>query len=169
MDVLIVSDTHGQTDPLIKLRKQHPGLDYYIHCGDSELDKDHPAVEGYHVVRGNCDYGDDFPDEKIIEAGDKRIFVTHGHLYNVKYNLIKLKYKAEELNAAIVCFGHSHILGFEKLGGILFINPGSLVFPRSRKEKTYIILTIKDHHYVVNVYQYGTGLMFSEKIEENFS
>ena len=61
--------------------------------------------------------------------------VTHGHLFNVKSGLMKLRYKALEQNANIVCFGHSHILGIEKVDDILFINPGSIRFPREGEKK----------------------------------
>ena len=39
---------------------------------------------------------------------------------------MNLKYKAEEVNADIVCFGHSHVLGAEVIDGRLFLNPGSI-------------------------------------------
>lgn len=42
------SRINGRTYPI---KKTHPDMDYYIHCGDSELDKDHSAIQGYHVVR----------------------------------------------------------------------------------------------------------------------
>lgn len=37
MKILICSDSHGLTDELIELKKRHGDMDYYIHCGDSEL------------------------------------------------------------------------------------------------------------------------------------
>jgi uncharacterized protein len=165
MKILICSDSHGLTDEFISLKKQHGDIDYYIHCGDSELSNSHPALDGYKVVKGNCDVGDDFPEELIVEAGKSKIFVTHGHLYNVKTTLMKLQYKAIEVNADIVCFGHSHVLGFEMFNGILFINPSSIAMPRMRKEKTYIILELADTTRLVSVYEYGKGKLFSETFD----
>lgn len=162
MKILICSDSHGLTEELTVLRKVHPDMDYYIHCGDSELDKDHPAVQGYHIVRGNCDFGDDFPNQDLIVAGNERVFITHGHRHHVKTSLMNLRYKALEQNATIVCFGHSHILGFEKIDGILFINPGSLALPRMRKERTYVILEINGTTKTVHVYEYGHKEIFQE-------
>jgi putative phosphoesterase len=142
--VLIVSDSHGFTKELQVLRDRHINdVELMIHCGDSQLMPDDPHISGYLTVMGNCDFGG-FPIETITEISGKRIFITHGHKYSVKTSLMNLKYKAEEMNADIVCFGHSHILGAEVSGSTLFLNPGSIRIPRERFEKTYIILDLQD-------------------------
>ncbi|MGM9988598.1 MAG: metallophosphoesterase family protein [Bacillaceae bacterium] len=144
MKVLVVSDSHGSTKELIQLKERHGAqMDYMIHCGDSELTLDDEALKGFQVVRGNCDYQGGFQHDVIIDANDVRFFVTHGHLYNIKSNLSTIYYKALEVGANIVCFGHSHILGAELVEGILFLNPGSILLPRLRREKTYAILHIE--------------------------
>ncbi|MCU9594652.1 metallophosphoesterase [Caldibacillus thermolactis] len=165
MKILICSDSHGLTDELIELKKRHGDMDYYIHCGDSELTGDHPALDGYRVVKGNCDFGSDFPEQLMLRAEDHTILVTHGHRYQVKSNLINLRYKALEENANIVCFGHSHMLGFEMVDDILFINPGSLRLPRGRSEKTYIILEIVGKKKILHVYDVNHNQLFSETLE----
>jgi putative phosphoesterase len=142
--VLIVSDSHGYTKELQVLRERHiDEVALMIHCGDSELTPEDSHISGYLIVMGNCDFGG-FPLETITEVSGRRIFVTHGHKYSVKTSLMNLKYKAEEVNADIVCFGHSHVLGAEMAGGKLFLNPGSIRMPRERLEKTYIILELLD-------------------------
>jgi len=142
--VLIVSDSHGYTKELQVLRERHiDEVDLMIHCGDSQLTPEDSYILGFLTVMGNCDF-DGFPLETISEVSGRRIFVTHGHKYSVKTSLINLKYKAEEVNADIVCFGHSHVLGAEMTGGKLFLNPGSIRMPRERVEKTYIILELLD-------------------------
>jgi putative phosphoesterase len=145
MRVLIVSDSHGLTAELEKLKQQYQGeVDLMIHCGDSELSAQQPELDGYEVVKGNCDFGGIFPNEIVKEIGDIRILATHGHLYNIKVTLQTLLYKAQELKAHVACFGHSHILGAEVVDGVLFINPGSILLPRSRQEKTYALLEIEN-------------------------
>ncbi len=64
MRALIISDSHGWADELKKVIDRHKNeVDVMIHCGDSELEKNHPAIQGMNIVKGNCDYGDDFPEE----------------------------------------------------------------------------------------------------------
>lgn len=160
MKVLIVSDSHGLTVELEKIKERHRAeTELFIHCGDSELEADHPAMMNFLTVRGNCDIDPRFPDEAVEEAGSHRILITHGHHYSVKTDLMKLSYKAREVSADIVCFGHSHELGAEMVYDTLFINPGSIRLPRGRRERTYVILEIGNHTYNINVYDYDKGVL----------
>ncbi|MDQ0161153.1 metallophosphoesterase family protein [Bacillus alveayuensis] len=159
MKVLIISDSHGNIESLKKIKERHQDeVEAMIHCGDSELQVGCEALLDMLVVRGNCDF-DSFPNEIIQDIGSLRFFVTHGHLYSVKSTLMKLKYRAIEAGANIVCFGHSHILGAEMVEGILFINPGSISFPRMRKEKTYVILQIDNGQANVDFYDENGELL----------
>jgi uncharacterized protein len=158
MRVLIVSDSHGLTKELKKLIEKHQGeVDYFIHCGDSELDPDDPAIKHFIMVRGNCDFDERFPEDIIKTIGDRTIFITHGHHYSVKSSLMRLAYKAKEVAADIACFGHSHQLGAEMVYGTLFINPGSIRLPRGRRERTYVILDVLEQSYQLNVYDIDNG------------
>ncbi|MEO4052043.1 metallophosphoesterase [Solibacillus sp. CAU 1738] len=153
MKLLIMSDTHGDAEVIRQVRDFHTDVEAIIHCGDSELPYDHPYLEGVARVRGNCDRNDDrFPDELLLELGKTKIFVTHGHLFNVKSSLLSLTYRAKELDANICCFGHSHLLGAEMIDDILFINPGSLLKPRGRDDKSYVLVNIEDNVYNINCY-----------------
>ncbi|WP_019154732.1 metallophosphoesterase [Robertmurraya massiliosenegalensis] len=156
--VLIVSDSHGQREELSELKVRHgQDIDLMIHCGDSELSKKDDEIQAFSVVRGNCDFGNDFDTEIIKEVGELRFFVTHGHLFSVKSSLMQLQYRAEEVNADIICFGHSHVLGAEMVRGKLFINPGSLRLPRGRRERTYVILDIEGTTVNLHVYDLDKG------------
>lgn len=137
--VLIVSDSHGLTSELSKIKERHQ-VSEYIHCGDSELTTKADPLNGYQVVKGNCDWQGDFQDELIVEKAGLRFFITHGHLFDVKTTLLKLQYRALEVNADIVCFGHSHIAYAQKHGEQLFINPGSIRLPKHFNEPSYVIM-----------------------------
>ncbi|GGE76170.1 metallophosphoesterase [Priestia taiwanensis] len=141
MKVLIVSDNHGSTSELRLLKEKYATeVDAFFHCGDSELSSTDEEVRGYYIVRGNCDYGVDFPVDITKDVQDTRFYVTHGHLYGIKTSLQRILYRAVEVEANIVCFGHSHVRGVEMIDGILFVNPGSILLPRLYKEKTYALI-----------------------------
>jgi uncharacterized protein len=164
--VLIVSDSHGLTQELTVLRARHVDeVDLMIHCGDSQLMPDDQAIAGYLTVMGNCDFGGGYPLETISEVAGRKFFITHGHRYSVKTTLLNLKYKAQEVNANIVCFGHSHLLGAEVIDGTLFLNPGSIRLPRERFEKTYVILDLQDEEIKMSVYE-ASGRELSELARE---
>ncbi|TFJ93965.1 YfcE family phosphodiesterase [Lentibacillus salicampi] len=146
--VLIVSDSHGSRDELAAINQRHH-TDYKIHCGDSELEMDDPALEGFMKVAGNCDGDARYPEEQVSTIDGLTFLIAHGHLHQVKSNPLAIAYRAEEQHAQVICFGHTHIAGAEKVGSQLLINPGSVLLPRKRNEKTYTIMeweTLDDIH-----------------------
>ncbi|WP_221566320.1 metallophosphoesterase family protein [Alkalihalobacillus sp. TS-13] len=157
MNVLLVSDSHGLTKELKKVVELHKNqVDVMVHCGDSELSSDDERLKPFYNVQGNMDIGhDDFPNESLIEEQGFRLFVTHGHLYNVKMSYMNLAYKAEEQGADLVFFGHSHVAESCEQNGMVFVNPGSLRLPRNRRERTYAICECKDRSHIrVRFFEY---------------
>lgn len=140
MKILVMSDTHSDAAVITQVMSQNPEVDAVFHCGDSELAYTAPELKDIFKVRGNCDHDIDFPLERIEEIEGKRIFMTHGHLFNVKSSLTAFSYRAREVQADIALFGHTHELGVELVDHILYVNPGSLFRPRGRKEKSYAIV-----------------------------
>ncbi len=158
-----MSDTHGDQDVINRVSNRHMDVDAVIHCGDSELSFDHEFLEGAKRVRGNCDRDTKFPEEELFTIADKRIFVTHGHLFNVKSTTMNLFYRAKELEADAVFFGHSHVLGCEVSDNILFVNPGSLLKPRGLDDKSYVIVESSEDIWVVTAYTDEGKVIFSKK------
>jgi hypothetical protein len=150
MKILVVSDTHGETDRLFDVLKSVKGhISAVIHAGDYEGDaaeivKKYPDLPVY-AVCGNCDYGKIMPPVKLIELGSKRIFITHGHRYDVNYSLMKLAYTAMQNEADIAVFGHTHIPLVEKYEGLTIVNPGSLSRPRGGSKNSYAVIDIDDN------------------------
>ena len=131
MRILVFSDTHKRIDDCIRVIERIKDVDMIIHAGDhasdaKELQKMFLDIPVWYV-RGNCDFTYD-DEEIIVEAEDKKIMVTHGHLYNVKNDMgyATLKEKAKKLGADIVVFGHTHIPYNENLGDLFVLNPGSV-------------------------------------------
>ena len=84
------------------------------------------------AVRGNCDAEVDqmmveFPimeDYKILDADNKKFFLTHGHLWN--------EYKIPPIGIAdVLAHGHTHIPELKTLEcGLQIFNPGSVSLPK---------------------------------------
>lgn len=157
-----MSDTHSDSQMMEQVIRHHPDVDAVIHCGDSELDFSYFDGKSIYVVRGNCDFDPNFPNEVIVQLKDETIYVTHGHKHNVKSTLMPLAYRAGEVQASVVCFGHSHLLGAEMNNGTLFVNPGSLRLPRGRKEKSYAI--VEKHEGSWNVHFYSSEYKLIEGV-----
>ncbi len=47
MKLLVVSDTHLQNDLFEQITMKYPDMDFYIHCGDSSLERDNKLLKGY--------------------------------------------------------------------------------------------------------------------------
>ncbi|HZK43468.1 MAG TPA: metallophosphoesterase [Syntrophomonadaceae bacterium] len=155
--VALVGDTHGNT---LKIRKVLKPLqiDHILFTGDLYSDAKVLSARinaSFDGVLGNCDNpNQDAQEEKVIEIADKRIYLTHGHRYNVKKDLSSLYYRAKEINADIVVYGHTHMPKSENIEGILFINPGSPSQPRGGANASFAILEWSEGkftHYLVQV------------------
>ena len=143
MKLLVVSDTHGEKDPLTQVIERHRGDEIQVfHCGDFCFPS--ATYPGITYVRGNCDRDEEILYENIIEIGALRILHVHGHQYKVKETSLKLQYRAMELGANLVFFGHTHIPTCVKNKNILYLNPGSLLVPRFYPVPTYAVVTIEN-------------------------
>jgi putative phosphoesterase len=155
MKYLVVSDNHGDRDILVELKEMYKHqVDRMFHCGDSELEPTDSLWQDFIVVRGNCDYSADFPNKIVDKTTEDIIFMTHGHLANVRYGLTTLALQAAEAQANIALFGHTHEIGCEMNEGVLFLNPGSIRLPRGPIQiKSYVM--IDSHPEALEIQYYG--------------
>ncbi len=148
MKMLVVSDSHGDRDILVKLKQQFSSqVDALFHCGDSELPADDVLWSTYHVVGFNMDFDANYPQVQTVTVAGQRIFLTHGHRYQIKRDLTALALAAREAKANFAFFGHSHELGVVQTSGIVFLNPGSISQPRGEYAHlggTFALVTVTD-------------------------
>ena len=129
MRILVVSDTHGDLFSLQKAVRAQPSAEIIVHCGDGDEQvqylknnfKDKMIVG----VRGNCDWCSVLPSKEILSVCGKKIFITHGHLYNAKFGLYTIMCAAREEKADILLFGHTHQAMTYYEDGLHMLNPGS--------------------------------------------
>ncbi len=129
--VLVVSDTHGDRSSLMKAIISQPSAEAVIHLGDGadeaeEMKAEFPGKD-FFIVRGNNDWGSSLPRENEITLADRKIFYTHGNIYNVRYGLYDITEEAKKRGADIVLFGHTHKHLTEYRDGLYIMNPGSLL------------------------------------------
>ena len=65
------------------------------------------------------------PPTEIAQVGGKRLFVTHGHLYQAKFTIYNMICAAREEKADILLYGHTHCAMNEYDDGLYIMNPGS--------------------------------------------
>ncbi|WP_459130112.1 YfcE family phosphodiesterase [Guggenheimella bovis] len=133
MKIVVFSDSHGDSFSIEKvLSLENP--DRVIHLGDGIGDLNNGIK-----VQGNCDYVS-APKERIEVFENVRFFLTHGHLYGVKYDLTRLSLRARELQCEVALYGHTHVGLTTRDGELYLMNPGSI---RDSKHP-YGFIEIKD-------------------------
>ncbi len=130
--IIVISDTHGNTKGIEKLRPLIEENDLTFHLGDGGADiralaSEYP--EKFFVCRGNCDFFSSYLEEGVEEIEWLRVLYCHGHKYDVKGGLTRLAYEAKKQGCQIALYGHTHMPMITELDGVTLINPGSLKRP----------------------------------------
>jgi putative phosphoesterase len=130
MRMLLFSDSHGDIHNMVKALNCNRDVDLVIHLGDCVSDilkigEMFPNLK-YEFVKGNCDWSRGYPLEKTLEIDGLKIFITHGHLYNVKYDYQRIAQRGTVIGANAVFFGHTHEPEEFFSDGMLVLNPGSI-------------------------------------------
>ncbi len=108
----------------------------WLHTGDYSQEGEYLAqVTGLPVTvaAGNCDGQTTAKVDEFVEIAGKRIWLTHGHRYRVKYGLQELEWWGRQYNADIVVYGHTHIADLVRHSDMILFNPGSAAQPRWNK------------------------------------
>lgn len=145
MKIAILSDTHNAKSYIDKAIKYLDGCDLIIHAGDNFSDSKyiHKVTNiGVMAVKGNCDF-ENVEEELFFEVEGKKIFLCHGDRYDVKYGMSTIEKRAKKLGADIVVFGHTHIPLRVENEGIIYMNPGSLAFPKGVDYRGFLIVTLE--------------------------
>lgn len=145
MRIAVISDSHGAAHFINEVIEAEPTAETIIFLGDGIRDikkaEEKYFNKKFYYVMGNCDYFTVItaPKSYFVSIGEKKIFMSHGDEFNVKYGMENLYYKALETGADIVLYGHTHKQKTEYVDGVYFINPGAL---RNRK---YAVIDIEDN------------------------
>ena len=133
MKILLFSDSHGNTSNMLKAIKKNKGVSMVIHLGDCVRDilkvrEIHGELD-YRFVSGNNDWSREYPTEQLLKVEGKRLFITHGHHYNVKQDYQRIAARGRAASADAVFFGHTHKAEEFFSDGMLVLNPGSIGTP----------------------------------------
>ena len=148
MNILLLSDTHGELEETLDIIRQYPKMDYYLHLGDigfplQELHK-------FLMVKGNHDRDCMLPYERYMQIEKRHILYIHGNLFDEEtmqevlampsidredimavcmHTLYKkLAAYALQKGCDTLFFGHTHHQVDIEVDGVRLINPGSVCF-----------------------------------------
>jgi len=164
MRVLVISDTHYENEIMLDIVNRYKGkVDLMVHCGDHSLPLDDPLLDDFDVVvKGNHDW-DDFPKYVVKD----KMFITHGHFFDIYHGFNKVLEKAKENDCRIILFGHTHIPYHTVIDGIHIINPGAVLINRGPYGYgTYVILEYDDTNVTVHYYHHTEHYECSKEVLE---
>ncbi|MFL6529305.1 MAG: metallophosphoesterase family protein [Chthoniobacterales bacterium] len=117
--ILVISDTHNHLPP--KLDELAAGVDEIWHLGDvcdpGLLEQVRGLGLPLTIVRGNCD--------------DEMRWPLHIDLKRngVRFRLIHIPPNRVPADVDVVIHGHTHVPRYERVGDVLFLNPGCVTRP----------------------------------------
>jgi uncharacterized protein len=116
----IISDTHGLLRP--EAERRLAGVDHIVHAGDigrPEIVNTLRRIAPVTAIRGNVDSGEwarEYPDTELVRLAGRSIYVLHD---------LKTLDVDTRVSIDVIISGHSHVPKIERIGGILYLNPGS--------------------------------------------
>lgn len=179
MRIMFISDIHGVSTNLEKVKERFEQLncDKLVVLGDlyyvgprNKMHEDYniPIVEEFLnsfndkiiCIKGNCDSEVDamispFPiinELGLISVDNNDIYLTHGHIHN------ETNWKREN---SILVYGHFHIPFIKEVDNKIFINPGSISFPKENNLPTYMIYDNNEF----NIYDIYGNIVVNKKIK----
>lgn len=150
--ILIVSDTHKSVELCERSLKPEQPADLLIHLGDYVEDGEQLSQKlGIKLisVRGDNDFSK-VEIERELEISGLKIFLAHGHSYNIDDGLDELYVEARRRSARVALFGHSHCPGIFSRDGVIMLNPGSLYL--AEKENNFGVMRFENGRVFLGVY-----------------
>ena len=132
--IVVVSDSHRNTQVLERIASLEKKSDLFLHCGDAcDLPQN---IKPFIAVKGNCDFLFDYPESLTLNVPPVgEIYLFHGIGGRSAIRRIINTQKPK-----ILLFGHTHCQMAEVIDGCYVFNPGSVTFPRDGSRGSYLVI-----------------------------
>ena len=132
MKILVLSDSHSAMRFMrscVEAVKPQAIVHLGDHYDDGETLKElYPHIE-LHQVPGNCDRYRCPPwvhTRLCYDVCGVRLFMTHGHKYDVKTTTAAMLVEARAMHAKAALYGHTHVAEvYQEENGMWVMNPGT--------------------------------------------
>jgi uncharacterized protein len=150
--IIVLSDTHKSVELCAQSLAAEKPADLLINLGDYVEDglelSERMGMELV-AVRGDNDFtaGE---NERELEIPGLKIFLAHGHSYNIDDGLDEIYDESVRRGARLVLFGHSHRPVIHERDGVLLLNPGSLYL--AEKEQSFGVIRLEHSRLFLGIY-----------------
>uniref|UniRef100_A0A7S2BTX2 Vacuolar protein sorting-associated protein 29 n=1 Tax=Florenciella parvula TaxID=236787 RepID=A0A7S2BTX2_9STRA len=122
-----------------------------------QFDEFRSLAPNMHIVRGDFDEQSNFPETKVVQIGQFKIGLVHGHQVVPWGDPLALAQVQREMDVDILISGHTHKNEVNEYEGKWFINPGSITGAYSALETdvvpSFILLAVQGNKVVTYVYE----------------
>lgn len=145
MEIILMSDSHGNSAAIEKVLKEYPNADYYYHLGD--VCDDPMQFPDVTFLKGNNDFWYKLPDELTVNIAGHKIFMTHSHkVYGYGHGKqIELARLAKANGCDMLFYGHTHMYDDSSCKGVRLLNPGSLYYNRDYSDPGYMVIELDEN------------------------
>ncbi|MDP2435953.1 MAG: vacuolar protein sorting-associated protein 29 [archaeon] len=165
--VLIIGDFHipHRASGLPKAFKKRlvPGKISHILCTGNLCTKDamdylKTLAPDVHVVQGDFDENGSLPEHKVIQLGNFRFGLCHGHQVVPWGDQEALAHLQRKLDVDVLVTGHTHQVATYSYQGKFFVNPGSATGAftglSSETPPSFVLMNVQDNLLVTYVYRH---------------
>lgn len=111
----------------------------------------------FHAVKGEYDENVNLPETKVVQIGDFKIGMIHGHQVIPWGDQEALANVQRQLNCDILLSGHTHTNSVTIYDGKYFINPGSIsgAFSQTSPDPipSFVLMVIQGDYAIVYLYE----------------
>ena len=148
MRIVVISDTHrkGIEELPPKILDEFREADLIVHAGDYAGRRllDELRKHKFRGVYGNMDPPEvrrELPEKEIIEVAGFKIGLTHPSEGGPPFGMEeRVRRKLGDVD--VIIYGHTHRPRNEKVGDILYFNPGTLTGKFPAIHRTYGVITV---------------------------
>ncbi len=130
MRLLVLSDSHGNPSAIQSAIEAQPSATTILFLGDGMRDleslESQYSQKTFYKVSGNCDLASLEPSTRLLEFAGKRVMMTHGHEYMVKFGNAQALHTARRNQCDLLLYGHTHLPFCDYVDGLYVMNPGSV-------------------------------------------
>ena len=144
-------------------------------CTQEQLDylKSIVPAQNVHAVKGDFDEIAGLPERKVVQVGEFKIGLCHGHQVVPWGDSEALARLQREMDVDILITGHTHKNEVNEFGGKWFINPGSITGAyssfTSNVTPSFILMVVKGDNVVNYVYGLNKKTGKLDVAKSNFS
>ncbi|EGC28299.1 hypothetical protein DICPUDRAFT_160371 [Dictyostelium purpureum] len=122
-----------------------------------------------HIVKGDLDENTSYPDTKVVNIGEFKFGLYHGHQIVPSGDKSSLALLQRQLDADVLITGHTHKPEVFEANGKLFVNPGSATGAFSNISNdvipSFVLMDVQSNNITVYIYKLIDGQVKVEKID----